>query len=204
MGSSARMTSRRLPPPRLVGERSLEACLAARRSQREFSAEPIDDACLGQLLWAAQGALGSNGRRTAPSAGGLNGLEAYVARAEGFFSYDPHDHRLILKRAEDIRGGLSQAAGGQDFLAQAPVVILLIAVEGRIQRRYGRPRGTRYVILEAGHAAQNLLLQAAALDLAAVPVGAFDDAEVERLCGLPDGYAPMYLIPVGHPAVARA
>jgi nitroreductase len=53
--------------------------------------------------------------------------------------------------------------------------------------------------MEAGHAAQNLLLEAAAVGLAAVPVGAFDDDRVRETLGLPRSEAPLYLIPVGHP-----
>ena len=70
---------------------------------------------------------------------------------------------------------------------------------GRTESVYGG-RDERYVHLEAGHAAQNLLLQATALGLAAVPVGAFDDAGVAGVIGLPAEQAPLYLIPVGHPA----
>jgi SagB-type dehydrogenase family enzyme len=78
------------------------------------------------------------------------------------------------------------------------VVIVMSAVAERTAARYGA-RAERYVAMEAGHAAQNVLLQAVALDLAGVPVGAFDDATVRRLLGLADGEAPLYLLPVGHP-----
>jgi nitroreductase len=61
-------------------------------------------------------------------------------------------------------------------------------------------RGPRYVHLEAGHAAQNLLLQAVALGLGAVPIGAFDDDRLSRALGLPADHRPLYLIPVGRPA----
>ena len=53
--------------------------------------------------------------------------------------------------------------------------------------------------LEAGHATQNLLLQAVALGLGAVPIGAFDDGQVHEALHLSPGEAPLYLIPVGHP-----
>lgn len=108
----------------------------------------------------------------------------------------------MLERAGDVRQALSRAAGGQEFIAAAPLTVVLVGVEDRIEARYGRQRGERYVILEAGHAAQNLLLQATALDLGAVPVGAFDDSEIRRLLELPPGRNLLYLIPVGRPAVA--
>jgi nitroreductase len=53
--------------------------------------------------------------------------------------------------------------------------------------------------MEAGHAAQNLLLQAVALDLGVVPIGAFNDDHLSEILGLPDHEAPLYLIPIGHP-----
>jgi nitroreductase len=53
--------------------------------------------------------------------------------------------------------------------------------------------------MEAGHAAQNLLLQAVALDLGGVPIGAFDDERLSKILGLPENEAPLYLIPIGHP-----
>ena len=65
--------------------------------------------------------------------------------------------------------------------------------------KYGA-RAERYVLIEAGHAGQNLLLQASALGLGAVPTGAFDDARITELIGLPAGAEPLYLIPVGEPA----
>jgi SagB-type dehydrogenase family enzyme len=65
--------------------------------------------------------------------------------------------------------------------------------------KYGLERGTRYVHIEVGHAAQNLLLMAAALGLGAVPMGAFNDAELAQALGLPADHEPLYLIPVGEP-----
>jgi len=78
-------------------------------------------------------------------------------------------------------------------------VIVITAVQGRTAGKYGAERARRYAALEAGHAAQNVLLQAVALGLGAVPVGAFTDREVSALLRLPDGEEPLYLIAVGHP-----
>jgi SagB-type dehydrogenase family enzyme len=78
-------------------------------------------------------------------------------------------------------------------------VFVIAAEYARTEARYG-DRAERYVHLEAGHAAQNLLLQAVALGLGAVPIGAFDDAAVQEVLGLPTEWVPLYLIPVGVPA----
>jgi SagB-type dehydrogenase family enzyme len=101
--------------------------------------------------------------------------------------------------ATDVRGPLAEAGFGQTALTQAPAVFAITAVPARTAAEYG-DRAERYVLLEAGHAAQNLLLQAVALGLGAVPMGAFSDSGVARVLGLSPGCEPLYLIPVGHPA----
>ena len=73
---------------------------------------------------------------------------------------------------------------------------VLAAVQERTAAKYGE-RAERYVRLEAGHAAQNLLLQAVALELGAVPRGAFYDDQVQAALSQPLGQGPLYLIPMG-------
>jgi SagB-type dehydrogenase family enzyme len=186
-----------LPSPRSAGDRSLEEVLAARRSMREFDDRAVEVSVVAQLLWAAQGVTDADGRRTAPSAGGLNPLELYVVGANGASRYLPDDHALVEVATGAVHERLAQASG-QDAVRTAPLVFVITGVVARTETRYGA-RAERYVWLEAGHAAQNLLLEATALDLAAVPVGSFDDAPVADALGLPDGEQPIYLIPVGHP-----
>jgi SagB-type dehydrogenase family enzyme len=189
-----------LPPPSLDGEASLEETLSRRRSVREFSNRPLTTAELGQLLWAAQGRTNERGFRTAPSAGALYPLEIYVATAEGVFHYDPQHHRLLVSSLDDARPRIYDAALKQEPLRQAPALFIVTALYERTAQKYGAERSPRYVHLEAGHAAQNLLLQAVALDLGAVPIGAFYDQQILQVLGLSADYTPLYLIPVGHPA----
>jgi SagB-type dehydrogenase family enzyme len=80
----------------------------------------------------------------------------------------------------------------------APAVFLITAIYERTGNKYGEERSARYVQLEAGHAAQNLLLQVTALNLGAVPIGAFEDDTVKAALSLPADQQPLYLIPVGH------
>ena len=187
----------RLPRPREQGTMSLEETLARRRSVRDFTSSGITPAELGQLCWAAQGVTAAGGLRTAPSAGALYPLELYAVSADGVLHYRPGPHETVLHRAGDLRNALRQAALGQDALAEAPVVFVLAAVYERTAAKYGEGRARRYAQLEAGHAAQNLLLQAVALGLGAVPIGAFDDRRVQAVLGLPADQEPLYLIPVG-------
>jgi SagB-type dehydrogenase family enzyme len=125
-------------------------------------------------------------------------LETYVVVAEGVFRYLPAGHRLEVVKRGDMREALARAALGQPWVRFAPAVIAFSAVPGRTTGRYGA-RGMRYVHMEAGHAAQNAHLQAVALGLGSVPVGAFDDAAVAGALGLPEGETALYLIPVGRP-----
>jgi SagB-type dehydrogenase family enzyme len=188
-----------LPAPILDGQMSLEAALTRRRSTREFEDAPLTMAELSQLLWAAQGITHERGFRTAPSAGALYPLELYVTTAEGIFHYLPQGHELSIVSHEDVRQALYEAALQQDPVRQAPAVFVVTAVYERTEKKYGTDRGPRYVHLEAGHAAQNLLLQATALGFGAVPIGAFHDQEVCEALGLPSDHSPLYLVPVGHP-----
>jgi SagB-type dehydrogenase family enzyme len=178
---------------------SLEETLARRRSVREFSDKPLSDQDVSQLLWAAQGITHPEGLRTAPSAGALYPLELYLVNAAGFYRYDPQRHKLQRRSERDLRSALYRAALEQDSVRDAPAVFVITAIYGRTARKYGDVRSPRYVHMEAGHAAQNLLLQAVALGLGAVPVGAFNDAQVQKLLGLAVEEQPLYLIPTGHP-----
>ena len=188
-----------LPQPVLAGERSLEEALARRRSIREFSDTPLTAGELGQLLWAAQGITHEQRFRTAPSAGALYPLEVYAATAAGVFHYDAQGHHLLVLSHNDARPELYQAALRQEAVRQAPAVFVVTAVYQRTANKYGAERSPRYVHLEAGHAAQNILLEAVVLDLGAVPIGAFDDEGVQAALGLPADHEPLYLIPVGRP-----
>lgn len=188
-----------LPTPRTVGPMSLEEALARRRSVRSYAPRPLSWEEVSQLLWAAQGITDPRGFRTAPSAGALYPLELYLALPEGWYHYRPEGHLLEQLGEEDIRPLLWEAGLRQGALQEAPAVFVVVAVPARTEAKYGT-RALRYVQLEAGHAAQNLLLQATALGLGAVPIGAFDDVAVRRALQLPSDTLPLYLIPVGEPA----
>ena len=82
------------------------------------------------------------------------------------------------------------AAGEQESLKEAPCVFIITGVIGRITIKYGQ-RGIRYEEMEAGHSTQNLLLQAVALRLAGVPIGAFSDREVAQILRLRKGERPL-------------
>jgi SagB-type dehydrogenase family enzyme len=191
-------SSSSLPAARRQGGASLSEVLDLRRSCREFTDEALTPETVSQCLWAAQG-RNLHGRRTAPSAGGLYPLEVYAVTAGGVDRYNPAHHRLERHLRSDLRDSLARAASAQTFIAVAPLTLVLCAVFARIEVRYGKKRGERYTLIEVGHSAQNILLQAQALGLGSVPVGAFQDSEVMALLELPADHIPLYLIPIGHP-----
>ncbi len=191
-----------LPQPRLEGLLSVEEAIYHRRSVRGYRDEPLSLAEVSQLLWAAQGTTDPSGLRSAPSAGALYPLEVYClsGRAEGLpagvYRHLPGEHGLVSVKAGDVRGALCDAALGQEWVREAPVVLVIAAVYKRTTGKYGA-RGDRYVHMEAGHAAQNVYLQATVLDLGTVIVGAFDDAQVQGILGMPGDEAPLAILPVG-------
>ena len=188
-----------LPPPDEIGGMPLALALGRRRSRREFSAERLDWAHVGQLLWAAQGVSHDTERlRNAPSAGALYPLEIDAVVASGLYRYRSTDHALTRRGDHDLRFGVARATSGQGWLAAAPCVFSISAIPSRTTVKYGN-RGARYVEMEAGHAAQNLLLAAVSLGLDSVPVGAFDDEDLARVLRLEPGEVPLYLVPVGWP-----
>jgi SagB-type dehydrogenase family enzyme len=193
------MTIVQLPAPRTDGDVSLEEALLRRRSVRAFTDEVLDLPEISQLLWAAQGVTAEWGGRTAPSAGALYPLRVFVATPDALYRYLPSGHRAEILSGTDLRGALARAALDQEAVRDAPAVFVIAADDDRTAAKYGG-RGERYVHLEAGHATQNLLLQAVAMGLGGVPVGAFSDEDVARVLDLPADLVPLYLVPIGHPA----
>lgn len=192
-----------LPEAKHHGDMAVESALALRRSVRRYEQVALPLSHVAQLLWAGQGQSAPLGRRTAPSAGALYPLEISLIAGEvdglapGVYRYAGKGHALSLTRAGDMRREIAAAAFKQHWIAAAPACLLISAVSERTARKYGA-RAQRYVLLEAGHASQNVLLQAVALRLGATVVGAFDDDSLQDLLGLPEGEKPLLLIPVGY------
>jgi len=195
-----------LPSPNQKGEVSLEEAIAKRRSVRRFTPEPISQLQLSQILWAAQGISDTRGRyRTAPSAGATYPLEIFVVCGrncverigDGIYHYHIAHHSLTLHHKGDVRLELAEAA-----IYQAPIDIVICALYERTTQRYGN-RGERYVHIEVGHAGQNIYLQATALGLATVAIGAFHGREVSEVLRLEEQIRPLYIMPLGRPALAE-
>jgi SagB-type dehydrogenase family enzyme len=197
-----------LDTPALEGGMPIWEAVNGRQSIRNFAREPLDQAELSQLLWAAQGVTREeiNWRfRAAPSAGALYPVETYLSvqnvseLERGIYHYSPGEHALELLTEGDFRARLAEAALDQDFVADAGVVFCWTAVFARAAWKYAE-RAYRYVYLDAGHIAQNVALTAVALGLGSCQVAALYDDEVNALLGV-DGVEEsiVYLTAVGRP-----
>lgn len=194
-----------LPQPTSQGADGLGAVLQKRRSIRAFRPQSLTLPAVARLLWAAQGITSKDGLRAAPSAGALYPLETHLVVGavdglpSGSYRYDPYRHALVPGSAGDRRTAIAAAALHQGWIAEAAVIFVVTAFEGRTTRKYGA-RGVRYVHMEVGHASQNLLLQATALGLGGTVVGAFDDDALAALLDLAEDERPLAILAVGHPA----
>lgn len=210
------------PPSALTGQHppvattaaspeQFEALLASRTSVRDFGGGSLSRADVVFLLRCGYGHVpGAVERRTAPSAGGLYPLtlvtiaHRVTGLAPGWYRWKPR--QLDLDRLP-VRAG-SEASNlfrtrHVDFPRAAAVVLVLGAL-GPVQHRYGE-RGYRYLLLEAGHVAQNLLLAATSRQVAAVPLGGFDDESVNHLVAAHvPGAVTLYAVVVGQAADGRA
>lgn len=194
----------RLPGPEPTSER-LDALIARRRSTRGYADMPLPLAQLSALLRASYGvtgAFGSQPFRAVPSGGALYPLELYVAaqRVEelepALYHFDPL--RAVLERLRPLAPHeLQGLTPYDDLLAPSAAVAMISAVFWRSRFKYGS-RAYRFALLEAGHVAQNFLLAATALGLAACPVGGFFDRRVDAFLGIDGLYeSSLYLLPVG-------
>jgi SagB-type dehydrogenase family enzyme len=195
-----------LPSPISHGKMSVEEAISKRRSVRRFSAQPLTLEHLSQLLWSAQGITGTGGRRAVPSAGATYPLEVFAvvgdhavpSLAAGIYHYNVDSHSLSLHKKGDSRPEIAEAALGQSVITTCPVDIIICALYTRTAYRYGK-RGETYVHIEVGHASQNISLQAVALGLATVMIGAFDDKAIRKILKVEEQIKPLYIIPVGKP-----
>jgi SagB-type dehydrogenase family enzyme len=205
--TSAHTKEIKLPPPEYKGRVSVEEAIFRRRSVRSFRAEPLTIKEVSQLLWAAggkniDGVTGAT--RTYPSAGGIYPLEIYLVCGDveglpsGIYRYRWRDHSISLVKSGDFRRSLTRAALGQRMIAQAPASFVFTALYSRTVMAYGKRGRVRYVPMDVGGAGENLHLQAVALGLGTVIIGAFRDRSVKKILEIEDE-EPLYIMPVGRP-----
>jgi SagB-type dehydrogenase family enzyme len=201
-----------LPDP-ILPATPLADLLQRRGSCRQFVPAPIALAELGTLLHGAYGVLGTAElggefcERPVPSGGGLYPLELYVISQHvddlggGVYHYVPLGHQLEVVRAAALPSLMTaELFLGQPYLIEAAALVVITAVVARSLWKYD-DRGYRYILLEAGHVAQNANLCAEAMGLASLNLGGFLDEDVMSLLDLdPAGEIVLYGVAVGRPA----
>jgi SagB-type dehydrogenase family enzyme len=201
----------RIPAPAPL-ERPLGEVIVRRRSQRTFAPGPIAAEALAAFLNAGYGVTGvaqsQDGRpslsfRSVPSGGALYPLELYAAVLRvgglepGVYHFDPLAPGLEVVRPALEAEELARLSTYPEVVSTCAVALFVAAIFGRTRFKYGL-RGYRFALLEAGHVAQNIVLAATALELAAVPLGAFYDRRTDEFLGL-DGVneSTLYAIALG-------
>ena len=201
-----------LPSPLTTGKVSVEQALQNRRSQRNYVDQAISAEQLGQLLWSAYGLTKPmpdrpalrGGLRTAASAGALYPFEIYVAVGNvkgieaGLYKYISEEHKIVRLIDKDIREELCAAALGQKMVKEAPATIAYSAIYERMTKKYGDRGRDRYVCMDLGHSAQNVYLQAEAMNLGTCAIGAFIDEKMAEVLQLTAEEEPLYLMPIGY------
>jgi len=188
-----------LPSPRKKGDVSLEETLNKRQSTREYTAELLSLEEVSQILWASYG-INKWSKLTVPSAGALYPLKIYLAAGAvegmppGLYRYNYKKQSLTQISSQDKRALLSEAALGQRWIKDAPAAVIICADYKITTSRYGS-RGIRYVDIEVGHVGENIYLQATALGIGTVAIGAFSDEGVKNILGVKED--PVYIMPLG-------
>jgi nitroreductase len=188
-------TPRQLPPPRLDAGAPLMQALKARRTQRQFSQEPLSPQLLGDLLWAAIGVnRPDSGRRTAPTACDWREIDVYVAAADGLFLYNPSKHALVPVLPADLR----VQATVQTFAHPPPIVLIFVA---DLSRMKDAPETDRvfYSATDTGYVSQNVYLFAASEHLATVVCGMIDREILATAMKLRPAQNIILTQPIGHP-----
>ncbi|MGP3667081.1 MAG: nitroreductase family protein [Candidatus Bathyarchaeota archaeon] len=144
-----------------------------RRSIRKFTEKDVSEEDLKKILEAG---------RWAPSAGNVQPWE------------------VIVVRSKELKEKLAEAALNQEFVAEAPVVIVVCVDLKKAERAYGERGRNLYCLQDSAAAIQNMLLAAYSLSLATCWVGAFHEEKVKRILGIPEDFRPVALIPLGYPA----
>ena len=196
-----------LEKPQVISKMTLDDVLKNRKSLRDFSNKPISQKQLSYLLWASTGIQRKEfgyDYRTAPSAGALYPIETYLVinnvenLPQGVYHYLIKDHALEELKLGDFSIEIAKAALDQDMCSSACVVFIWTAIFNRSKCKYGQ-RAYRYIYLDAGHIAQNLVLASTSLNLGSCPIAALYDDEVNKIIGI-DGFeeSAIYISVVGN------
>ncbi|HOK52996.1 MAG TPA: SagB/ThcOx family dehydrogenase [Armatimonadota bacterium] len=195
--ATAQQSVTSLPAPETKGKVSVEEALAKRRSVRTYSTEPVTLQQVSQLLWAAQGITEpTKGLRTAPSAVATYPLRVYLFAGNvkdlpaGVYEYIPKGHKLQLVMEGDQRTNV----GSQPQMQTAPALFVYVADYTNTASRFGKDKAKEWAFVEAGHSAQNVLLEEVALGMIGVPMGGFDADKLRSTLKLGENQDAIYVV----------
>ncbi|MBI5030471.1 MAG: SagB/ThcOx family dehydrogenase [Chloroflexi bacterium] len=192
---------------------SLSDAITNRSTTKQMLAAPLNLLTVKTLLHYGYGithdqrSLGfPRAFRAAPSGGALYPLEIYFhsSHTDGFpsglYHYNPLENHLRLIRDGDQSDIIAQALVSQTIAHEASLIIFITAVFDRSTFKYG-DRGYRFVLLEAGHVAQNINLTALGLGLGSINLGGYYDRKIDDYLDL-DGltHSTIYMIAIGKDA----
>ena len=215
----------KLPEPRTDGGMTVEKSLEERRSIRSFGKDGLTLNEVSQLLWAAQGVTDDKGHRTAPSAMARYPLQVYLLADNvtglptGVYHYSPEGHNLTIMAEGNVDEYYNATAGFEAWIKTAPAIFVITGNISGMNQMPGLRPGNRtsennrtsgnqmprqdisqWVYIDAGAAAENLLLEVVSLDLASTYTAGFSANKTEELLGLPSGEVPIGVLPVGRKA----
>ena len=195
----------KLPTPRLDSEMSLEKAIYLRRSIREFTKDSVSLDALSQILWAGQGITDDkNGFRASPSAGAVFPMQLWIhvdrvdgLMHDGLYFYDPVENVLHETEKPASERTLATICFGQNWIDTVAFSILITSTTQKMIDKYGEDC-ERFLYQEAGHIAQNMELQAVAVDLAGTPIEAYKAPDIQAFLGTDQD--PVYIVSFGPPA----
>lgn len=197
-----------LPSPDSRSNTSVEAALKSRRTRRDIKPDELSLKQVGQMLWAAQGVTTNWGGRTAPSAKSTYPLSVYlitynVEKLEsGLYKYIPGDrvpaHQITPLKLADFKSSVF-AITNQSSTKDPAAIIVITGDMQKMADAYGGEKHDKEVYLEAGHATENLYLQAESLKLGLVAISSFDEIKIRNLLSIPANETIIYLVPFGYP-----
>jgi SagB-type dehydrogenase family enzyme len=189
-----------LPAPQKNLEFPLMQALAHRRTKRKWTAEPLSEQELSNLLWAACGITQvetkrSKSKRTAPSASNAQEIKIYVALPAGLFLYDEKNHWLEHILSQDIRAHI----GTQKMMHSAPVGLIYVSDFTKMKVYLAKDEARKWIVsgTDTGFISQNVYLYCTAAKLSTAVLGLVNRDKLHELMGLPEHEKVIYTQVVG-------
>lgn len=193
----------------VIKEENYLDLLKERKSNRVYKKESVTLEQLSFLLWTTQGIKEIRGDnyatvRYVPSGGARHALETYLAvlnvegLKKGIYHYLPMDHSLeLIEAVDNLEVKVSDSLCKQKFAGKAAVVFYYSAVPYRSEWRYPL-EAHKLVLIDAGHAVQNLYLSCGAIGCGTCAIAAYNQELADKLFRL-DGEEEfiIYAAPVG-------